>query len=61
MLTTFLSLMKCYYLIIPYRIFVGKDIQVMGYAFGICLFTPSQKNNTAFSGFSPGLTDPSIL
>lgn len=32
-LTTSLSLMKCYYLIIPYRIFVGMDTQLMGCGF----------------------------
>lgn len=32
------------------------DIQLRVVAFGICLFTP-EKNSTACSGFSPGLTD----
>lgn len=33
MLTISLLLMKCYYLFIPYRSFLGTDIQIMGCGF----------------------------
>ena len=33
MLTISLLLMKCYYLLIPYRIFLETDIQIMGCGF----------------------------